>query len=138
MNDAVDTVVARRRHLVTSANPGERHDYVVRLDGAMAVGDAGNEGRAAAVTLLYVPDRLVLSWAAFDGYLRSLGASSWPTVEELALVLLADANNELIPRWVRIRLTTVGSTQSGGHGVVVEDRQPGWENPSILERLPTL
>ena len=44
----------------------------------------------------------------------------------LAACILDDLNNELVPRWVRVRLTSTldqGTTQAE---LVMEDRQPNW------------
>lgn len=130
--DRMDPALERRRRLAATANPGQRQDYVVRLDG-VAPG-----GASTSVTISYVPDRLVLPATAFEAYLGALDATPWPTCEALALAILADVNNELIPRWVQIRVAAAGSVEGGGHTVIIEDRQPGWDNPLILERLPPL
>ena len=130
--DIMDLTLERRRRLATTANPGQRQDYVVRLNG-VAPG-----GASTLVTISYVPDRLVLPATAFEAYLGALDATPWSTLEALALAILADVNNELIPRWAQVRAAVAGSVEGGGHSVIVEDRQPGWDNPLILERLPPL
>jgi NADPH-dependent 7-cyano-7-deazaguanine reductase QueF len=50
---------------------------------------------------------------------------SWNGAESLALAILDDINNEAVPRWARVRITT--RTHGGlHHQVTVEDHQPRW------------
>lgn len=132
---------ARRSRLTTAPNPGERHDAMVLLEAT--AGFMGAE-RPVTVTLLYVPDRLVLPPGQFSAYLEALDGCAWPTPEAAAAAVLADVNNELIPRWVQVRLAAAagrGDGRGGGlgaaerHSVILEDRQPGWDNPDLLGRL---
>lgn len=118
------TADARRALLSSRANRGGQLDYVVTLDGRLTGG--------AQVTLRYVPDRLVLDAHAFASYLASLDAPSG--IEELAVGILADINDVLVPRWLHIAVVAV----DGDHHVVVEDRQPRWSNTLLLQRLERL
>lgn len=122
----------RRGHLTLAPNPNQRHDYVVTLSGALHLPALAP---TLSATLHYVPDRNVLAAGAFAAYLDALTAFSWATLEELAATTLDDLNNELIPRWVHIRLIADGDASGHRHCVDLEDRQPNWENLAMLARL---
>jgi 7-cyano-7-deazaguanine reductase len=49
--------------------------------------------------------------------------------------VLDDLNNELVPRWVEL---TVERDAPLPHRVVIEDRQPNWDNPQLMARLRRL
>jgi hypothetical protein len=85
-----------------------------------------------ALAISYVPDQLVLTRAGFDAYVSALAIGALPMPEALAAMVASDVANELVPRWLRV---TVNS-QSGGvvnHSVTVEERQPGWDQPSLFK-----
>jgi 7-cyano-7-deazaguanine reductase len=111
-------------------NPRSGLDFVVALDGALPL--AG-----CRVRLRYVPDRLILDRSAFLDYLATLAPPPDAAPEILALALLDEINNEIVPRWVQIAL----SAMTGGVSVetiILTDRQPNWDNPEILGALPSL
>lgn len=113
----------RRELLGTLPSPDARHDYLVELRGEPMPG--------TRLTLRLVPDRLVLEPASFAAYLAGFaGFDGGP--EALALTLLDDLNNELVPRWVEL---SVERDSPLPHRVVIEDRQPTWDNPQLLGRL---
>lgn len=130
--DPVSDAVARRSRLVTTENPNPRQDYVVTLSGELRL-----PALAAAVsaTLRYVPDRLILQPSVLAAYLATIEGISWPTLEAVATAMLADVNNELIPRWVHIHLAATGVDGHDRHDIDVEDRQPNWENAGLIARL---
>lgn len=115
------TAPAKLRELLAAApSPDPRHDYLVGLEGM--VGDA-------AVAVRYVPDRLVATAESTAGYFAALDAETAnASVEALALMVLDDFNNELVPRWIEI---LVKRDRPLRHWAQVEDRQPGWDNPLI-------
>lgn len=119
-----------RALLVTSTNPNARTDYMVMLEGRL------NWGNGAVVALRYVPDRLILERAAFAAYLTVLGGVAWDNLEHCAATLLEDVNNELVPRWVQVAVTSPAASATGvSHAILLEDRQPRWDNSSLLQRL---
>lgn len=124
------TLAERRRHLRTTANPDQRQDYVVSLTGALRLDFLG---RPVGATMRYVPDTLTLERAAFTAYLDALSAAQWASLEAVATTMLADVNNELVPRWVYVRLAAEGDGER--YSVTLEDRQPHWKNPSLLAHL---
>jgi 7-cyano-7-deazaguanine reductase len=116
----------RRSLLTVRPHPGSRHDCLVILSGR-----AG--GTDVTVTLRYVPDRLALDADAFAAYLRVLDPGD---LEALAVAVLDDAGNEAVPRWIQVtadRPLMDGALRT--HAIVVEDAQPGWDNPRLLARL---
>ncbi len=135
VTDEPGSIQARRGRLLTTSSPEPRHDYLVSLTGTIAL-DALRA--AATVTLRFVPDRVVLAPGAFPVYLAALAENAWPTLEAVAAAALADINNELIPRWVQIAVASVDEHVGDHHRVVIEDRQPGWDNPAFIARLKRL
>ncbi|HYG87602.1 MAG TPA: hypothetical protein VD978_15190 [Azospirillum sp.] len=110
----------RRERLATSANPDARHDYLVTLSGEPQPG--------TRIELRYVPDRWVLDPAGFAVYLGEL-ATFTGGLEALALAVLDDVGNEAVPRWAEVR------AERSAHRVVVEERQPTWDNPHLFARM---
>lgn len=80
----------------------------------------------AAVKVRYVPDRLTATAESAASYFAALDANA--SVEVVALMVLDDFNNELVPRWIEV---SVRRDQPLRHWAQVEDRQPGWDNPLI-------
>lgn len=117
--------LVRRRLLLTTPNPSRKLDYLTRLRDALPDG-------GAVVTLTYVPGKLLVRPAAFAGYLAAFAATS--SLEALALEVLDDVNNEVVPRWVEVRAELASPTATA-HEVIVEDREPKWDNPTLLSRL---
>lgn len=104
----------------TVPSPDSRHDFLVELRGEPAAG--------TRLTVRYVPDLAVLEPAGFAAYLAGLDGG----LEALAMAVLDDLNNELVPRWVEV---TAERDAPFPHRVVIEDRQPNWDNPPLLGRL---
>ena len=121
----------RRAHLAITARPGGgRLDYVISLDGEVETAAAG---APLAVTLRYVPDKWVVDPTSFARYLAAVAAGAWPSLEMLAAVISDDLVDALIPRWSQLAVT---SEDAGlGHAILLEDRQPQWDNPVLLGRL---
>ncbi len=121
--------------LVSRINPDATLDYVSGLKGKLR---AFGHGEAARVKIHYVPDRLIVEPAAFGRYLEALTTIEWQSLEELATAILSDFNNELVARWVRVQVMVPEGAYPGvgSHEVMVEDRQPKWDNEALLSRLP--
>jgi 7-cyano-7-deazaguanine reductase len=129
---------AARRPIETIVNPDPRVDYLVRLDGAVgALGaGSGNGETGAQVRLVFVPDKRILPGDAFPTYLARLAEREEATggePERLALRILDDLNDELVPRWLQVTITT-----ADGRRVLVEDRQPKWDDKALLARVQGL
>lgn len=117
----------RRDILETRPNPQTSLDYLIAID-APATPER-------AIRLRYVPDKLLLLPNAFDRYLATLTASDETPAEEMALAIIEDINNEVVPRWVQVQIennATGPQPTSSTYRVVIEDRQPNWDNPQII------
>ncbi|MBF0248242.1 MAG: hypothetical protein HQL36_09260 [Alphaproteobacteria bacterium] len=126
----------RRGLLSAAANPDKQLDYLVTLTGHMTSAGAGRH----AVEVRYVPDKFVLEARSLGAYLDALASMTWENPEELAVTILTDLNNELVARWAQVRVNVPERHHHAveTHGVVIEDRQPGWDNPGLLGRLERL
>lgn len=118
----------RRAALAASANPAPRHDYAISL----AASFAGPDGTVLHLEVRYVPDRVIIRPDCLKPYLDRLSAGGGGK-EDLALAVLDDLNNEVVPRWIEV---TISADSDGtAHRVVMQDRQPQWDNPALLERI---
>lgn len=123
----------RRQIVRTVANPDPGLDYVVRFEiettPSFALGPLKFVAR-------YVPDKLLLDPACLSAYLHALTQPKWPTLEAVALAMRDDFGNEVIPRWIEIAVSPAETSLGiARHSVLVEDRQPQWDNPNLLARL---
>ncbi len=130
MNDPFEFAKQRRARVPVEVNPRTGLDYIVTQEGHL--GMAGFDA-AIEVRLRYIPDRDIVARAVFADYLLALAEYDWSSLEDLGQTMLSDLNSELVPRWVQLILTA----RPGGelHNVVLEDRQPKWDNPKLLARL---
>jgi len=127
----METTKQRRTALQPTVSPRTGLDYVVTLGGAF---ESAPWSEPIDVGLRYVPDDLVLSPASLQTYLASLGRSpKWETLEEMGASMLGDIDAELLPRWLRVRVSTrITDTE---HRVAFEQTKPGWDNRMLLARL---
>ena len=123
----MDTLV-RREHLDTAENPNMRLDYVISLSGQIA--------NLCRVDIRYVPDRAILTPASLTIYFERLRSVQWPRLEDIAVAMISDLNNELVPRWVQLKVS--GESDGLEHHITLEDRQPKWDNPALLARIGAL
>ncbi len=84
----------------------------------------------------YVADRSLVTRDGFTAYARArTAARPWDTpLESLTALVADDLANELVPKWLRV---TFAQENPGGsrHVVSTEDRQPGWDHPTLLQAL---
>ena len=127
----------RRLLLNTIPNPSGRLDYVVSIEGSM---DLPAPHGSVTMSLRYIPDRDVLNPDCLALYYREISGAEWGSLEEVAVTLLDDINNEVVPRWLSVALLRrdMATSEREKHGVVLEDRQPRWDNPRLLNRLERL
>ena len=118
----------RREQLAAELAPETKTDYLITLN-------SETDASKTQIQLCYVPDKYVLNPISFEHYLSTLYQTDWQNLETLALAILDDINNEVVPRWAQIVLNSGNDKSSSGHRVLVEDRQPNWENVSLLRRL---
>ena len=126
---------ARRGHILADANPDSRLDYIVEIKGQVAA--PGGTGQPVAVVLRYVPDRLVVQPASVGRYLKIVESLALSSLESNAAMILNDIRNELVPRWIQVSLSFPSTLHPGihSHAVMLEDRQPSWDNAALLARL---
>ncbi len=134
MVDQADDRRQRRLLLRTRPAPNSRIDAVTSLVGRL-------EGPADDVTdviVRYIADRDVLLPESLGAFLPALPRGPSVSVEDLAVTVLDDLNDQLVPRWIRVHLRCRRPAASAltRHDVVIEERQPGWDNASLLSRLP--
>jgi len=120
--------LARRQLIHTAANPNRKLEYLSTLKLAI-------DGLGVEVTITYVPDKLLIEAEAFTSYLASFASTAISSLEELALEILDDINNEVVPYWVQVRLERETGPNGPAQSVVAEDNQPRWNNDSLLARL---
>ena len=127
-------LLERRALLICTPNPDKRLDYIITLAGHLP----NSQGhRRRIITLRYVPDRDVLESKAFGEYLDALSTMDWATPEDLAVTVITDVNDALVARWIQVSLSVpeLHHHAVDTHAVVLEDRQPGWDNVGLLGRL---
>ncbi len=124
----------RRALLDTHANPDGAKDYVSSLRGTL---QAFGHAAPTHLAIHYVPDRGIVDPAAFGRYLEALSALEWDSLEQLAAAVIGDFNDQLVGRWFRVTAMAPEGAYPGvgSHEVSIEDRQPDWDNPSLLSRL---
>jgi len=132
MTDAPDNRVARQERITTHPLPASTVEFLCHLEGRIAAIDA-------TVNLSYVPYKNILAAETFADYLTELPVpdDTASALETSAAVILDDLNNELVPRWLQLVLTrhrADGTVQR----VLVEDKQPRWNNKVLLSRAKGL
>jgi len=119
----------RQASIETLPNPNTTNDYLCRQTSEIGMNNT------VKINLCYVPSKLVISSQAFGQYLHSLDVATDMPLESLAHTILDDLNNELIPRWIQITLIANEQGLDRGHKILIEDRQPQWDNKNLLNRL---
>jgi 7-cyano-7-deazaguanine reductase len=127
-------IIRSRRGLIQATpSPTTSHDYLIDLKVSLNLKDAAMK---ADICIRYVPDRDILQAAELNEYWHFIENARWPNEATLALTLLDDLNNEIIPRWLQIQVQTkpevVGVERQT---VTIEDNQPGWHNQRLLARI---
>ncbi|WP_138379772.1 hypothetical protein [Luteithermobacter gelatinilyticus] len=123
-----------KKLLISHNNPDKRRDYVISLRKIVTFNH-----NSYVFTLRYVPDKLILQHGAFDDYLEQcqiLGQlPEWTTPEGLALHVLEDIMDEIVPKWVGLSIVRKGEDGGLEVKIAVEDRQPQWHDEALLQRL---
>lgn len=123
----------RRGLLATRPNPGAGSPFFVRFTATVELA-AG--GPPAAVELSFVPARVVLEPAAFGAYCARLATLALPGAEDLGVMVRNDADDALMPRFLRVVVSVPACFGRPAHQVVLEDSEPGWSAEGL--RLPPL
>ncbi|MGZ6228475.1 MAG: hypothetical protein ACXWNE_10120 [Candidatus Binataceae bacterium] len=86
-----------------------------------------------SLRLRYVADRLVLTPESFLTYLQSRERDAREILPEaFAASVAEDIANEIVPKWLQVTFSAKSAVR---HTVTVEDRQPGWDHPTLLRGL---
>ncbi|MDX9862841.1 MAG: hypothetical protein RBS99_18180 [Rhodospirillales bacterium] len=121
----------RRARLGTSPRPGDHGlDYVVSLGGGIS---HPTYPVPLSILLRYVPDRWIVQPPSFEAYLAALADSPLASVEAVGVAILEDVSNEVVPRWLQVLVSA--ESDDPQYTVLLEDRQPKWDNPALLSRL---
>ena len=117
----------RREQLAAELAPKSKMDYLVTLK-------SETDASKTQIQLCYVPDKYVLNRISFEHYLSTLNQTNWQNLKhspwKSSMILIM-----VVPRWAQIVLNSANDKSSNGHRVLVEDRQPNWENVSLLRHL---
>lgn len=123
-----------RTRFPTRANPRADRDFVITLKATIPFGrQNGGLRRDAHVCIRYVPDRLICDVAQMTPYFNAFDNHGSAGIEELANTIADDFSNELIPRWINVSLSLL--IEGIEHSADVMDKQPLWDNPSMLQRV---
>ena len=128
-----DARVLRQSGIATTPNPIPQTDYLCHLSGKLT----SSTGQSILLDLRYVPDKWILLPAALADYLHALNTPAQEALELTAQLLLDDLNNQLVARWLQIVLQgpPEPATDITAHRILLEDRQPQWDNPALLHRI---
>ena len=139
-------LLERRKLLISLANPDTSLDYLVSISGTIETqiptkGITGLSGtmdysKFIEVTVHYVPDRLILDDSSITEYFNYYQDKIPNQIEELGINLLGDFNNELVPRWIKLFITTRDSKKENIKELSFFDSQPNWENYNLLSSIP--
>ena len=128
MNGPHDNLRQRRACLITAASPAAERDRITIPSGELPTsGRLG--GGSIQVDLRYIADRDVIAAEALAKYFEVAAQEPCDTLEAYADMVLKDLNNELVPRWIWLRL------RSAGHQVIQQDQQPSWDNHGLLNSV---
>ena len=116
----------RRALLTGKSSPDTEHEILVRLEQTVSF---KGEPDPIQIRIMYIPDRLVLPGESVQAYFEAVSTLDCDSLETLAVQLLDDFNNEIVPRWVQIDIITTGVQTTA------TDRQPGWDNPNLLSSI---
>ncbi|WP_419797515.1 MAG: hypothetical protein ACNI26_14585 [Terasakiella sp.] len=123
--------LAQRRSLIaTKDNPNRVNDYVITFQITCT-------RTARRLRLRYVPDKVIIDTAKIDAYFAQLFDLPDYSLEQTANALLEDMNNELVARWIQV-FAEEEPHQTITLTIVIEDRQPQWDNPHLLVRISTI
>lgn len=127
----------RRSTLTTVANPDRAIDYIITLSGRLII-----EGLSEPIRyrIRYVPDQVILDARSMADYAAVVRGQPWPSFEEAALALNADFHDRTVPRWVEIYCETrrpgdARVSSESVYSIILSERQPDWNNPTLLARL---
>ncbi|MBL4803045.1 MAG: hypothetical protein JKY45_14265 [Emcibacter sp.] len=119
--------------LSTEANPYRNKNYTVSLLQEITLNE-----QTFQFGLRYVPDKLLLNHEALVDYLTHILKQTSLKTEILAHDILEDIMDQIIPKWIEVNLKQQPNIFGQTILITIEDRQPGWDEPLHLQRLPTI
>ncbi|MBT3703768.1 MAG: hypothetical protein HOE62_20135 [Alphaproteobacteria bacterium] len=137
MSESSPNSVERRNLISAHANTSMAVDFVTTFSGQISHSN-GPEIATIKIDVRYVPDKLVMDMTPLPDYLMRLNDLAHYPLEKLAGVILEDLSNELVPRWLHVTAAIGDSANPICHSVSFEDRQPNWDNPTLLARLTSI
>ncbi len=121
----------RRQSLIVGPSPAGKQDFLIQLEQLLWLGSG-----SVHLVLRYVPNEDILDAASLETYTEQYKNFPSDQLETLVAMLQEDLSNILIPRFLHIELAA--STANVAHRVVVEERQPGWDNTALIARMKVL
>lgn len=96
------------------------------------------QAKRLRTTIHFVPDSRIITIADFREYINFTSNLLVNGGQKLLLSLLDDFNDELVPKWIQITLEIKDNNGIISESILIEDRQPGWNDPSITTRVPII
>lgn len=122
------------RDLLSSfPNPYRNKTYMVSI-----IQEITLNRQAFMFGLRYVPDKLLLNHESLASYLEQIVARNPEKAEILAHDILEDVMNQTIPKWIQVNLRHAENNFGQNILITIEERQPGWEDDTLLNRLPAI
>ncbi|MCH9853324.1 MAG: hypothetical protein K0U45_07455 [Alphaproteobacteria bacterium] len=78
------------------------------------------------LNISYIPHKLLLEYQSLDEWLGHYQTYDAP-LEHLAMQLVDDINNEIVPYWISVELD-----DGTGYRILAEDCQPNWRGKTII------
>lgn len=105
--------------IISNPNPDSRKNWLITVEISDPV----------SVLLTFVPDKLMAEHESIKNHIIQHAKMSWDSPEEMILKLIEDINNELVPKWLKVKYSNNGIT------VEVEDFQPGFTGFSQSRKI---
>ncbi len=134
MEKECDPISKPPKHMLASApNPYRNRAYIVSISQAVTLNE-----QAFQFGLRYVPDKLLLDHRGLTDYLQKKLLHGAMTMEALAHDVLEDITDQIIPKWIEVNLRLQENKLGQNILITIEERQPNWENETLLKRLPAI
>jgi len=127
------TNTAKKDILSAAPNPYRNKVYIVSITQEISLNQ-----QSYLFGLRYVPDKLLLNDAGLANYLEQTLGHKAKSAEILTHEILEDITDQIIPKWIEVNLRQKDNDHGQNIFITMEDRQPGWENTPLLNRLPAI
>lgn len=119
--------------LLSRVNPHKNKTYTVSIIQKITLNH-----QVFLFGLRYIPDKLLLDHGSLVTYLEAVLAGNSEQAEIVTHDIGEDVMDQIIPKWLEINLKQGQNNAGQTILVTIEDRQPNWESPPLLKRLPPL